>query len=128
MVGQEDLFPQPHHEAATAGREVRPALPAAAELGGHGGILHDGPGDELGEEGDIEPQGKGTPLDLRFPHSHIQHIAQGLKSKKGDANGQLDYWDGKVPPKQVQILQSENQIFEDKKEPQVAHTGGGNRE
>ncbi len=99
LVGEEHLFPQAHNEAAAAGGEVRPGLPAALDLVGYGGVLDDGPGDELGKEGDVETQPEGVALDLRRPHGHVKDIAQGLEGEEGDADGQADHRNRGVEPR-----------------------------
>ena len=125
LVGEEDLFPQPHHEAAAPGGEIPPVLPAVEDLIGHGGVFHDGPRHQLGEEGDVEPQPQGIALDLCLAHSNVEDVAHGLEGEEGDADGQLDHRDGHIEPHQRQVLQGEGQVFEHKKKAQVAHHGDG---
>ena len=127
LVGDEHLFAQAHEKAGASGGEVRPGLPATVDLAGHGGVFHDGPGNKLGEEGDVEAQVQGGPLDLRFPGGHIQHVAEGLEGEEGDADGQLDNGDQKPKAQGVQGFHCEHQVFKDKEEGQIAPHRHGHR-
>ena len=103
LVGQQYLLPQPHHEPAAPGGEIRPVLPAVEDLFRDGGVFDDGPGDELGKEGDIQPQVRKAALDTGLAPGHVKDVAHGLEGKKGDADGQANDRNGdrKTQPAQV---------------------------
>ena len=102
LVGDEHLFPQSGEEAHTAGGNIGPALLAAVDLLGHRLIFDDGPGNELGEEGDVEAHLEGGALNLSPAPGHVQDVAQGLEGKEGDADGQADDGEGQTGPQAVE--------------------------
>ena len=57
---------------------------------GDGAVADDGAGNQLGEEGDVQPH-KGRILLHRYGAPvYIHHIAQGLKGEEGNADGQTE--------------------------------------
>ena len=111
LVGEEHLLAQTHDKPAAPGGEVRPDLFAVVDLLGHCLILDDGAGDELGEKGDVKPHLQGRALHLPPVPVDVQHIAQGLEGKEGDADGQLNTGNGKGRPQAVQNTQCKRQVF-----------------
>ena len=128
LVCQKDFFGKTDQKPGTPGGKIRPGLHAVVNLVGYVGILYNGARNELGEEGDIEAQGKGGALDLRSAHGHIQHVAQSLKGKKGDTDGQLNDGDRQSQTQTVQGLYREGKVFKDKKKPQIASCRGCDRD
>ena len=128
LVGQDDLLPQAHQEALDAGGEVIPVLPAVENLLGHRLILHNGAGDELGEEGDVEPHVEQALLGLAAAPGHVQHIAHGLEGEEGDADGQVDDGHRQLEAQQDQVGEDKSQVLEDKQNGQVADNRDGDGE
>ena len=52
-------------------------------------IAYDGPGDQLGEEGDVQAEIQGVALRPHRAPVHVHEIGNGLEGEKGDADGQV---------------------------------------
>jgi len=127
LVGEEHLLAQTHDKPAAPGGEVRPDLFAVVDLLGHCLILDDGAGDELGEKGDVKPHLQGRALHLPPVPVDVQHIAQGLEGKEGDADGQLNTGNDKGRPQAVQNTQCKRQVFKYKQDTKIHRQGGHKR-
>ena len=116
-VGQQDLFGKAHGEPAGPFREVLRRDGPPDQLLRHGFILHDGPGDELGEQGHIGPEVNDVPLDRRVPAVDVDGITHGLEGEEGNAQGQRQSQLGnRCPRKQGQIRRQEIPVFEEAQE------------
>ncbi len=89
-VGQEYLLPEAGDEPAQAGQGQLRGQAPVLDLVGHVVVDDDGPGDELGEEGDVEQQPPGIPGPLLRMAVDVNDVAQALEGIKGDADGQHD--------------------------------------
>ena len=121
-VGQKQLLPQAQHKPAhTVGGELRGGLPVV-DLVRHIVVDDDGPGDELGEEGDIQRQlhdafGAHLPVTV-----HVDHIGQALEREKGDADRQGDACQGDLQGKDlVHRGEEEVGVLKQGQHPQVEH-------
>ena len=121
LIGQKDFFAQAHQKAAHPHGEVGPVLPPAVDLLGHRLVFDDGPGDELGEKGDVQGHLQWVALYLAPVPVHVQYIGEGLKGEKRDPQGQLDARDEKLGPQAVELREDEDQVLKDKHQPQIAH-------
>ena len=54
------------------------------------GVAHDGAGDQLGEEGNVQGKIQNIALHLAISPVQIHHIGQRLEGEEGDADGQRD--------------------------------------
>ncbi len=105
---------------------------APRELGQQLVPAHDGPGDELGKEGDEERVVREA-LDSR-PVAPVGVHGQGddLKAVERDAEGEQDLGNGEVEPQGVQqrqqALDDEGRVLEEDQEPQGERDRGGQQE
>ena len=123
-----ELFPQAGDEPLEPGGGGAGRGAPAVDLGGDVVILHDGPGDELGEKGDVQQDLEEIiRAGLRVP-VHIDHITQALKGEKGNADGQLDPRQGDGTAQQrIQVAQEKIRVFEHAQNAQVQHHRRGHR-
>ena len=78
-----------------------------------GGVAHDGTGDELREEGDVERELERVALHRGVAAVHVNDVAQALKGEEGDADGQRDLRDGDGRAEnRVQVLHEKARVFE----------------
>ena len=119
LVGDEHLLPQSGDEPGAAGGEVVPGLLPVVDLVGHRLILDDGAGDELGEEGDVQPHLQGGALHMAPAPLHVQHVAQGLEGEEGDTDGQLNARDHKGSTQPIQNTQRKSKVFKYEQDTQI---------
>ena len=132
IVGEDHLFPQARDEPGHTAPEVLPGLPPAVDLPGDGLIPDDGPGDELGEEGHIQPHIQDAPLGGGAAAVDVDDVAHGLEGVEGDADGQcqVDLRHGQaqsaqIPADKAQILENEQpRQIEDHRRPQPEPPAG----
>ena len=118
-VGQDALLPKAHDQAGHAVAEVRPGGDAVVNLQGHGLIADDRPGDELGEEGHVQPHIQHAALGGGFAPVDVDDVAHGLEGVEGDADGQGQLYRRHRQAHEPQILAHKAQIFKDEQTGQV---------
>ena len=96
LIGQQHLLAQAYNKPGAAGGEVLPALLPVVDLVGHRLIFDDGAGNKLGKERDVQSHLQRGTLHLSPVPMDVQHIAEGLEGKEGNADGQFDYRDHKA--------------------------------
>ncbi len=87
-VGKQNLFTRAHGEALDAGGELLKGVIPPLQLVVQVLVLDDGPGDELGEQGDEGAEGDDVLLAPGVPPVHVDGVAHGLEGVEGDADGQ----------------------------------------
>ena len=75
LVGQQDFFAQADQKTGKAFGKIVPTGIPAVQLGGNVGVTDDGPGDELGEHGNVGAEFQQIFLDGYVPTVHVNHIA-----------------------------------------------------
>ena len=89
QVRQQHLFPEAQGEAEEAlPQALLRHLPMRDGLR-HVAVADDGAGDELGEQGHIQQQPQGVPLQGRLAPVHVHGIGDDLEGIEGDADGEL---------------------------------------
>ena len=126
-VGQDDFFPQALDEAPHAGGEGGTGDPPVGELRRDIPVPHDGPGDELGEEGDEGAEADVIPLGLHLAPVHVDGIAHGLEGIEGDADGQPQPQGSQKGQEgdQPQVLREKIIVFEEEQQGQIQHDAEG---
>ena len=128
LVRQQDLLRQTEEEAAHA-----PADPVEAEfplldLGGDVGVAHDGAGDELGEEGDVQQDREEALLHVLLVPVDVDDVAQALEGEEGDADGQADLGHGDGQPEDgVENLREEAGVLVGEEQADVQNDGQDHR-
>ena len=89
-IGDQNLLGKTQHEAPRARRRAGACVRAGAKLRRHVRIADDGPGDELGEHGNIGRQINGILLRRGVAAPDVHDIAQNLEGVEADADGQRD--------------------------------------
>ena len=118
-VGEDRFLGKAQHEAPYALAEIVRSLRAARDLLRHGLIPHDGAGDELREERDVQAHVHQVLLGPAPAPVHVDHVAHGLEGEKRYADGQRDLRVRDVrPEKGVHVPDGEIRVFE---HPQHAH-------
>ena len=121
-VGQQHLLGKARGKAAGSFGEVPGRDGPVNQLRRHGLVLHDGPGDELGEQRHVGPEADDVPLDRRVPAVDIDGVAHGLEGEEGNAQGQGQSQLGNGHPgKQGQIRRQEVPVLEKAQEQKVEH-------
>ena len=87
-VGQQELLAQADDEAAETLRHLADVRRSAAELRGDVVVLHDGAGDQLGEEGNVEQQLKKVRRAGIRIAVDVDRVGHALEGEEGDADGQ----------------------------------------
>ncbi len=83
-------------------------------------VLHDGPGDELGEHGHVHPEVQEVPLHLSLAPVHIDGVGHGLEGVEGDADGQPQGEQRDLCAQdRVHAPNQEIRVFEEAQHPQV---------
>ena len=117
-VSQQQLLSKAPHEAEGPGFDLLRAAGTLIKLRGDFMVLHNRPGDQLREKGQIQQQLPEIPRPaLRFTVD-INHIGQALKGIKRDADGQQQSrrWQGKHAQDKVRVLINTEQ-------PKIHHDG-----
>ena len=96
VVGQQHLFGKAHGEALGPPGKALGGVVAVGELLVQVLILQDGPGDELGEEGDKGAEIDDVLLHPGVPPVDVDGVAHGLEGVEADADGQGE-GDGAAP-------------------------------
>ena len=124
VVGQQDLFPQADDEDVDAIGELLHRVAPLVHLVGQFLVLQDGPGDELGEEGDEGAEVHHAPLDLGIPPVDIHRVGHGLEGVEGDADGQGEAQGGQqVQPEAPEGPGDEVPVLEEEEDGQVQGQG-----
>ncbi len=125
LVGQQDLFAQAQQQPPHAQRGLLQRMLPVLQLPRHIGIAHDGPGDQLGEHGDIGAEIHDGALGGHIAPVHIDGVAEDLEGIKADADGQryLRHWQGKAQG--IEGGGGEAGVFEP---PQQAQTDDGRKD
>ena len=122
IVGEDQLLAEAHHKPLATHREVRQIFPAIGDFLGHRLIAHDGTGNQLREEGDVQADANQVLLHLSIAPVHVDDIAHRLEREKRYANGQCDFRHRKLQAKpRAHVGQQERQIFEHAQHPQIVH-------
>ena len=106
LFGQTD-----RKDADTGSHIIQPVFPVV-QLPLNIGISYDRPGDQLGKQGDIQPQFQNVSLHGHLASVQVDHIAHALKSKKRNADRKRDLGYRKLPSRQVtDDLHQKSRIF-----------------
>ena len=81
-IGQQHFFGKAEEKAHRARGELGDGFVPLVDLVRDGGIAHDGAGDELGEEGDIERELEGIFLHGGVITEDVDDVAEALKGEK----------------------------------------------
>ena len=92
LVGKDHFFAKAKNKALDAVAKIRTVGPAGfgRQRCFNVAIAHDGPGDQLGKQRNIQCKARQAALHGNLPAVKIDHIAHGLKGVKADADGQHD--------------------------------------
>ena len=132
VVGDDHLLEQaPHHRGHPRPQVLVPEGVVLLELVEDVPRPLDGPGHQLGEEGDEQGVVEEVPLGGHVLPVHVDGVAQGLEGVKGDAHRQQHVQQGHVHGK-AQIVQPPGEhvrgevvVLEEEQHPQVQHQAQG---
>ena len=122
LVGDEHLLAQADHQPLQALAGLRQILPPVLQIVGHRLVLHDGPGDQLGEQRHIRAEVDDVPLGRHQSPVHVDGVAHGLEGVEGDADGQQQpqrrYRRAQQP---VDVVDGEIRVLEEPQNGQISH-------
>ena len=119
LVGQQHFLAQAEEKADRSICKRIQSLPSVPDLVRHGGIADNGARHQLGKQGDIERYPQRVAFRRSLSPINVQHIAQPLKGKKGDPDGQRHFRHRKPGPDAVQVCPQKAGIFEPAQQSQV---------
>ena len=102
VVGNEQLFGQPHHEDLHPGGKFICGVVPPVDLVPQVLVFNDGTGNQLREQGHKSAEVEDVPLGPGVPPVDVDGVAHGLEGVEGDADGQGET-DG-LPPGHGQIV------------------------
>ena len=122
-VRQQHLLAEAEEEAHRAGGEFGDGLMPLVDLLRDGGVAHDGTGDELRKEGDIERELERVALHRGVAAVHVNDVAQALKGEEGDADGQRHLRHRNDRQQSVEHLAEEARVLEPAQQRKPQHHG-----